>query len=126
MDELVQPYLEAKRDLDPAKGMAIPGQIHVIDAEGTVHNFVGAQTVPLVNKRDGGPYLDDVERAREQLRKDYVLGAPSSVGVEDAPIIHGSPSVIRESTDDKPAEPVDDDLFADLDIDVPGDKKDDE
>lgn len=87
-------YAQARREFDPALGMAMPGQIHVVDAEGTVHNFVGAQTVPLTNKRDGGPYLDEGEAARAQLRRDYVLSAPSTVSVEDAPVVAGD-SVVR-------------------------------
>lgn len=99
-------YAKARRDLDPATGMAIPGQLNAIDAEGTVHNWVGPQSVPLTNKRDGGPYLDEGEAARAQLRRDYVLSAPSTVGVEDAPIIAGNngfpaqkDSVVRSGDD---------------------------
>lgn len=99
--DVIGQHLEARRDVDPGRlGMALPGQIHVVDAEGTVHNFVGPQTVPLTTVRDGGPYLDDVERAREQLRRDYTLKAPATVGITDAPVAMASDSVVKEKPED--------------------------
>lgn len=83
----VERHLVAKHKLDPAViGRATPGQLNVSDDEGTVHNFVGAQTVPLTDRRDGGPYLDEVEDLRAAQRRDYVLRAPSTVGINNAPV----------------------------------------
>jgi len=92
-------HLEARRDLERSRlGMAIPGQVNVTDAEGTVHNFVGAQTVPLSYARDGGPYLDETEERRVELRKNYVLAAPNTVTVDDIhPSLRESPSVVTQA-----------------------------
>lgn len=98
----LQGHLEARRELDQSRaGFAIPGQVHVTDADGVVHNFVGPQTVPLTYARDGGPYLDEVEDRRVQVRRDFVLSAPNTVQVSDIhPSLQKSPSVVSEPSGD--------------------------
>lgn len=56
------------------------------DQEGVLHNLVGTEEIPLSQRvakfnpqegtrgRDGGPYLDDVERMREEQRRAYISG----------------------------------------------------
>lgn len=62
-----------------------PVGVNFTDDEGTVHNYVGKQEVPLseamvkrfnpqegIRGRDGGPYLDDVERMRDEERRAFL------------------------------------------------------
>jgi hypothetical protein len=49
------------------------GQVHLVGPDGSINNFVGPQVSPLVAFRDGGPYLDEGEVAREEYRRKHVM-----------------------------------------------------
>lgn len=85
------------------------GQVHVVQGDGTIDNYVGPRVQSLVKARDGGPYLDEVETSREELRRQHVMdrqqvvnvSLPDEETVKDLPEVDASYHPVAETTVDE-------------------------